>query len=65
MNAKLCKALRRQAFKETVGLPLRRMKMARGKKITAATRGFVINDPKSFRGRYRALKKLARATAKG
>lgn len=54
MNAKKCKALRRQARKESVGLPLRNLLAMKHRHTTQA-----VNDPQTFRGVYRNLKKAA------
>lgn len=51
MNAKLCKRLRREALDLTVGLPVRR--------LIGGYRS-IINDPRSARGVYRALKRAAK-----
>ena len=60
MNAKLCKALRRQARAETVGMPASRLIGEQIKNGKGFLRIKAVNDPRSTRGRYRALKKEAR-----
>ena len=66
MNAKLCKALRTQARDKTVGKPLHRLIEVRQVVANVTMRPFALgfgNDPDSFRGTYRLLKKLARKPA--
>lgn len=60
MNAKLCKRLRRQAEAATVGQPARRIigKKVFVKRANSLVPCVAINDPRSTRGAYRALKRL-------
>lgn len=52
MNAKKCKALRRRAMAQSVpGEPLRQ--------LLILDTGRVVNNQNTFRGRYRALKRVA------
>lgn len=57
MNAKKCKALRRQARELTVGKPKRQL--MRNKET-----GLIINHPDTERGVYRELKKEARRASR-
>ena len=63
MNAKLCKALRMESRKNTVGQPARGWIQVR--QLTSnPEHPFTIgcgNDPATFRGNYRSLKKLVLA----
>lgn len=49
MNAKQAKRIRRAAEKATVGRPFRR--------LIPHKRGYLINDPNTTRGVYRAIKR--------
>lgn len=57
MNAKKCKALRRQARELTVGKPKRQL-------MRHKETGLIINHPDTERAVYRALKKEARHGAR-
>lgn len=68
MNLKKCKMLRRQARGMTIGKPLRQLLsivhhrkvilgVGKDGKPTRITRVTAYNDPDSFRGKYRALKR--------
>jgi hypothetical protein len=55
MNAKRCKSLRRMAELKTVGLPVR------GYRVNSRAKGStILNDPRTTRGYYRALKTAVR-----
>ena len=60
MNAKLCKILRGKARAKAVGKPTRRLKFVAGS-FKRPSAGYLINDPDTFRGIYRALKRAALA----
>ena len=63
MNAKLCKALRMESRKNTVGQPARgwiQVRQPTSNPEHPVTIGCG-NDPATFRGNYRSLKKLVMA----
>lgn len=57
MNAKICKKLRREAHKQTVGMPSRRLTWMDRRSPTNTKMAWIINDPASTRGVYLALKR--------
>jgi len=68
MNAKRCKALRRAARSQSVGMPARRLVWhtaqlnpvkAKRARSAAVSEGYAVNDPKTTRGIYRAMKRMA------
>jgi len=68
MNAKRCKALRRAARAESVGMPARRLvwgsvilnpRKAKAHKGSKLKEGRLVNDPRTTRGIYRAMKRMA------
>lgn len=62
MNQKLCKILRGIARGKTAGMPERRLLAKEHRNVlNRVVSVTAINDPNTVRGRYRALKKAARA----
>lgn len=61
MRAVLAKQLRKKARELSVGMPERRLVIgAQGTGKTKAPYMIAINDPQSFRGIYRAMKKYVK-----